>query len=110
MSEHPWIDEMRVLLATERDALRRLDAHAVSALADRKERLFAMLREGEVDDPRGLAEGLREIIVELRHNAMLFAHARDILRDAIGPDTVRATPSGMRLKAAVPGRRLSRTG
>jgi hypothetical protein len=75
---------MKTALVNERDAIRRLDADAVTRAANEKERLMGMLVA--TTDPKlrtELVEALAELKTELRRNLVLLAHARDYLRDAV---------------------------
>jgi hypothetical protein len=79
------IIELEQLLDDERDAIRKLDGARVLIYAERKESLVRALGQG----PGGKtlskenAERLRALSPALRHNSVLLAHARDVLRDAL---------------------------
>src|SRR5258708_11006521 len=77
------ITELEQLLRDEREAIRRLDGARVLSYAERKEALLGALREGGAPLSEENAAGLQDVVPALRHNSVLLAHARDILRDAI---------------------------
>jgi hypothetical protein len=87
------LGELRKLLEEEREAILRLDGARVLDMAARKHALVARLRDGSGGLqalPPEAARGLRELVAALRHNGILLAHARDVLRDAIS--AARAEP------------------
>lgn len=101
------VTELRALLESEREAIRRLDAARVEEIATEKQRLVDAIATVQ---PEPLIAALRELVHDLRRNAVLLAHARDCLRDVIaaaapGAATVEGRRSSMR-----PGARLSITG
>jgi hypothetical protein len=75
------ISELEQLLGEEREAIRRLDSARVLSCAQRKEALVLSLRSSPLSPD--LARRLRALAPTLRHNSVLLAHARDVLRDAI---------------------------
>jgi|SRR5579863_343287 hypothetical protein len=77
------LNELEALLASERDAIRRLDGPAVLECAKRKQELVAELlaRRGALG-PKDAAL-LQSLTPALRQNGILLAHARDVVRDAI---------------------------
>jgi hypothetical protein len=77
------ISQLERLLREEREAIRRLDGAKVLELAREKESFVALLggKEGALDSDQ--KSRLRALVPMLRHNGILLAHARDILRDAI---------------------------
>jgi hypothetical protein len=93
-------DRLSVVLAEEREALRRVDAARVLSAASEKERLVQAMVEAspsEADAPR-----LQQVRDELRRNGVLLAHARDCLRDAIraaGGEAAAARGTGVHVSA-----------
>jgi len=78
---HEAMTELEQLLRDERECIRRLDGAMVLSYAERKEALMAALRR-DVLSADG-ASRLRALAPALRHNSVLLAHARDVLRDAL---------------------------
>jgi hypothetical protein len=78
------LTELEQLLREEREAVRKLDGARILEFAQRKEALVDGLRKrsGGVLSPEDAAR-LRSLTPMLRHNSVLLAHARDILRDAL---------------------------
>jgi hypothetical protein len=95
-------------LVEERDAVIRLDATNVVRIAEEKESLIAVLRDGlptlgEAHRPR-----LRDLRDALRHNTVLLAHARDLLRDALAAFHIEeSTGGGLPRSTPRPGARIS---
>ncbi|MBV9947586.1 MAG: hypothetical protein JOZ69_12100 [Myxococcales bacterium] len=87
--------ELEELLREEREAIRRLDGARVLVCAERKEALVRAFKAGPMS-PEG-AMRLRALAPALRHNSVLLAHARDVLRDAIS-----ATRAGAGAPLATP--------
>jgi hypothetical protein len=77
------ITELEELLREEREAIRQLDSARVLAYAERKQALVESLKEGGGLLSEENATRLRAIAPALRHNSVLLAHARDVLRDAL---------------------------
>ncbi len=77
------IAQLERILCEEREAIRRLDGAQVLDCAQRKEALVNSLRgsSGSLDELQRAR--LRALAPALRHNGILLAHARDILRDAL---------------------------
>ncbi len=78
------ITELEALLREEREAIRQLDSARVLAYAERKQALVESLKQqggGTLSEEN--ATRLRAIAPALRHNSVLLAHARDVLRDAL---------------------------
>jgi len=98
--------ELETLLREEREAIRRLDSPAVLSFAQRKEALIHTLRGGGTTLSASGAESLRALVPALRHNSVLLAHARDILRDAITASRSEmaspTTPHGAPVAGAAP--------
>ncbi len=77
------ITRLERLLREEREAIRRLDGARVLDFAREKEALVASLRDGDGSLEKAHRARLRALAPALRHNGILLAHARDILRDAL---------------------------
>jgi hypothetical protein len=78
------VTELEQLLRDEREAIRRLDAAGVLSYAERKEALVGTLQQqggGMLSEETAVR--LRALAPALRHNSVLLAHARDVLRDAL---------------------------
>jgi hypothetical protein len=89
---HEALTELEVLLETERTALRDLDAETVLSVAEKKELILTKLAaEGVLDRPE-LQERLRALVVHLRHNGVLLAQARDVVRDAVRAGRLELQP------------------
>ncbi|MFO0676813.1 MAG: hypothetical protein U0169_09770 [Polyangiaceae bacterium] len=71
---------LRDAFGRERRAIAAMDASSLFAIAEEKESLFAALVASTKDDPT-FAPVLRDLVLELRRNAVLLAHGRDILED-----------------------------
>jgi hypothetical protein len=85
------IAELERLLRDEREAIRGLKAEQVLSYAGRKEALVRALQaEGHLSEQD--TAGLRALVPALRHNSVLLAHARDVLRDAIAAASADGTP------------------
>ncbi|HZU82669.1 MAG TPA: hypothetical protein VE987_07125 [Polyangiaceae bacterium] len=87
------IGELEQLLRDEREAIRRLDGARVLAHAERKEAIVASLRGADLSTED--AARLRALAPALRHNSVLLAHARDVLRDAIAATRAEQSASPM---------------
>ena len=83
MTAEELLTTMRAALASERDAILRLDASAVMQASAAKEKVLQALREAPETERPALVEALRELKVELGRNLVLLAHARDHLRGAV---------------------------
>ena len=77
------VDELRAVLAAERDAIRRLDGPAVTRASEEKERILAAIQGAPPAERAPLLASLREVREDIRKNLVLLAHARDCMRDAI---------------------------
>jgi len=88
---HEALTELEQLLRDEREAIRRLDGATVLSYAERKEALMRAL-ERDVLSAEG-ASRLRALTPALRHNSVLLAHARDVLRDALVAVRAEAAPA-----------------
>ena len=101
MSSQEFLAAMKVVLAEERQALRRLDAHAVTQASARKEELLKSVMNLPASERESLVAALAEVKVELRRNLVLLAHARDYLRDAIALCTHIKPAARPRLQASL---------
>lgn len=77
------IIELEQLLREEREAIRQLDGARVLGYATRKESIIRGLQQGTTTLSAASAARLRALAPALRHNSVLLAHARDVLRDAL---------------------------
>lgn len=98
MIANDTLRSLETLLEEERAAIRRLDASRVEEIAQKKEALVATLASLPVADRARVTEDLRSLRGTLQRNAILLAHARDLIRDATGPTR------------RLPGARFSRVG
>ncbi len=87
------LGELRKLLEEEREAILRLDGARVLDMAGRKHAIVARLRDASGGLSPEAARSLPELVAALRHNGILLAHARDVLRDAIA--AARAEPAAL---------------
>lgn len=69
------------ILVEERDAIRRLDATAVTAASRRKEALAQELTSLTTADLAPIAGDILLLRAELRRNGVLLAHARACLKE-----------------------------
>lgn len=69
------------ILAEERDAIRRLDATAVTAASRKKESLAQVLTSMSTADLAPIAGDIMLLRAELRRNGVLLAHARACLKE-----------------------------
>ncbi|MBX3220515.1 MAG: hypothetical protein KF795_08360 [Labilithrix sp.] len=83
MTAEELLRTMRDALASEREAIRRLDGRAVTEAASAKEKILAGVNAAPASERPALLAALRELRIELRRNLLLLAHARDSLREAI---------------------------
>ena len=92
MQDDP-ISQLERVLREEREAIRCLDGAKVLDLAREKESFIALLgaKEGALDKDQKAR--LRALVPMLRHNGILLAHARDILRDAIAAARAAQRPA-----------------
>ncbi len=86
------LTELEQLLREEREAIRRLDGASVLAFAERKEALVRSLQKDGAAISKEDAIRLRALTPMLRHNSVLLAHARDILRDSLVALRVQMRP------------------
>jgi hypothetical protein len=99
------ITELEQLLRDEREAIRQLDSARVLSYAERKEALVEALKQGDGTLSEEGATRLRALAPALRHNSILLAHARDVLRDAlvsVRAEAAPVLPSRPRPTGAVP--------
>ncbi len=102
------IAELQTLLAEEREAILRLDGAAVFDMAQRKRALVTRLRDERGPLSPQAATSFRALLPALRHNGILLAHGRDVLRDAItAARAERRTAAACVLPTAAPRRCLS---
>lgn len=82
MTQDPFL-LLGEILRNEREAIGRLDGERVLELTSQKGALIAKLRrqDGSLSEADG--NRLRALMPALRHNTILMAHARNILRDAL---------------------------
>ncbi len=100
--------EMEQLIEDERDAIRNIEVERLEQFAERKLGLMQALGEQGLGDRGDLADRFREVVVQLRHNGVLLAHARNCVRDVIQTVTAPAAlydPSG---KSAGPPKTVGR--
>jgi hypothetical protein len=102
------------LLEEERAAIRALDGSSIERTAREKESLANELRASPRDELARQALLLRELSANLRRNAILLAHARDLLRDVLAAARgivaeARAARSATASPYVTPGARVSRT-
>lgn len=83
MTADELLTTMRAALASEREAIRRLDVEAVTEATAAKERILGALSAAPASERPTLVAALGELKVELRQNLVLLAHARDYLREAV---------------------------
>lgn len=102
------LGRLESLIAEEREAIRRVDARRVGALADEKEALMRAISGGGLEAPPDLLGRFRSIVAALRDNGVLLVHARNCVRDVVQLATPGSTygPSGATATANRP-RRLS---
>ncbi len=77
------IAELRNLLEEERQAILELDGARVFDLAGRKQSLALRLRDAKGPLSQADVSAFGALMPALRHNGVLLAHARDVLRDAV---------------------------
>jgi len=82
---------MEALLAEEREAIRQIDADRIVDLADEKESLMQAMQRGGLEKGSEMVPRFNEVVLGLRDNGVLLAHARNCVRDAI---QLVAAPSG----------------
>jgi hypothetical protein len=90
------LDELEALLTEEREAIRRLDGDRVLQYSGRKKELVSTLQARRAEVTPDAARRFRALASSLRHNGILLAHARNVLRDSVA---VLARRSGI---AALP--------
>jgi hypothetical protein len=101
------LTDLEALLSEERDAIVRLEGARVLDLAARKQELVGRLAAHRGAFTSRTAARLRALTPALRHNGILLAHARDVLRDAVA--AARAGGASLIPPAAVPVKTERRT-
>ncbi len=97
------ITQLERVLREEREAIGRLDGAKVLDCAKEKEALVASLRGVNGTFEQSARARLRALVPALRHNGILLAHARDILRDALSAARAAQRPvAGAPLARAAP--------
>jgi hypothetical protein len=87
------ITRLERVLREEREAIRLLDGAKVLDLAREKEAIVASLRKADGSFDAAQKARLRALAPALRHNGILLAHARDILRDSIAAARAAQRPT-----------------
>ena len=87
MSPADVLDELRSVLATERDAIRRLDSAGILAASKSKETLIAVIAAAVEPERTPMLKALATVREDIKRNLVLLAHARDFVREAA--ETVR---------------------
>lgn len=100
-SPRDLVAALKTALATEREALRKLDAKAVAEIAVEKQRLVTAIEGADAATKKALAKELGSIRDELRRNLILLAYARDYIRDAIAAVRPQGQAVGGRLSVEV---------
>jgi hypothetical protein len=102
------LDELERLLADERDAIRSLDGERVLRFARRKQELVHGLHARRAELGEAGSRRFRSVAQGIRHNGILLAHARNVLRDAVAIVAGRTTPVSLHpSRQPEPGRALS---
>jgi hypothetical protein len=96
MSAERLLQRLFDLCAEQRAALRALDSARVEASALAIDAHFSELAGSARDDTPEFRRRLRFLVAELRHNAVLIAHARDAYRDAVEVLRAAVSPSEAR--------------
>ena len=91
MTPESFLDELKGVLGSERDAIRRLDATTIAIANEKKEALLALVSNASAADKPGLIMALGQVREDLKRNLILLAHARDLVREAVR----RASPAGL---------------
>ena len=99
MSPPDLLRELRSVLETERDAIRRLDSARITEASRRKEALVAIVA-GVEPERTPLLHALAEVRGDLKRNLVLLAHARDFVRDAVERTRARSGP-GVRVSISL---------
>lgn len=100
MSPHDLLRELRSVLETERDAIRRLDSARITEASRRKEALVAIVAGAVEPERTPLLHALAEVRGDLKRNLVLLAHARDFVRDAVERTRARSGP-GVRVSISL---------
>lgn len=96
MNAEDVLAELEHVLALEREAIRASNAEGVLEAATKKEKLSADLVDSGAWARPEMADGLRRLLGDLRHNGVLLADAGDCLRDAIA--ALRESPSAQSMR------------
>jgi hypothetical protein len=83
MSAANVLARLEALLEEEREALTRLEAPRVVVLTEEKEAIVLALSEGMSNASCDEREHFARLLEDMRRNVVLYAHARDCLRDAV---------------------------
>jgi hypothetical protein len=83
MDAQSALDRLDQVLDRECHAIRRLDGAGVDAAAAEKLDLVRIVAALDTSERARLAPRIRALLVRLRHNGVLLAHARSILRDVL---------------------------
>jgi hypothetical protein len=98
MSLEQALGRMESLLVEEREAIKRVDARTIGALAEEKESLMRAIAAGGLGDRPELAPRFRSLVAALRESGVLLVHARNCLRDILqlagAPTTYRPGGEG----------------
>lgn len=90
------LDELERLLEEERAAIRSLDGARVVRFARRKRELVDLLHARRAELSSKLVGRFRALVPAIRHNGILLAHARNVLRDVVthlGAGSMATSPS-----------------
>jgi hypothetical protein len=105
MDAQSALDRLDQVLERERDAIRRLDGAGVDAAAAEKVDLVRIVAALDASERARLAPRIRALLVQLRHNGVLLAHARSILLDVL-----RVRGGQLPTAQVFPGRAVSDSG
>ena len=100
MSPADLLRELRSVLESERDAIRRLDSARITEASRRKETLVAIVAGAVEPERTPLLHALAEVRGDLKRNLVLLAHARDFVRDAVERTRAR-TGTGVRVSISL---------
>jgi flagellar biosynthesis/type III secretory pathway chaperone len=105
------LDRMESLLEEERAAIRRIDVDRVVALSEEKQAIMQAVAACDYQSERALHSRFRSIVMRMRENGVLLAHARNCVRDVLQLVTSPAATYGATgsLAPTATGRRLSVT-
>ena len=97
MSPETFLDELKGVLGSERDAIRRLDASTIAVANEKKEALLALVSNASEADKPGLVMAVGQVREDLKRNLILLAHARDLVREAVARAHPAHLPTGARI-------------